>query len=241
MNRSYVISGILTAALFAAPICAFAQVSTDQTVRQADGTQTTTTTTTIQTTSQTQTSPDMVDFSTTNHSIISGSLGGAFGGDTEDGSFGFDGAYDYLHRGTFGFEFLGTFTNDLDLNTGGGAAAGETHVNTYMFNAIGAVPLGLDANWLPYVSGGLGAITLRNELELSADNSVSLIDDNQFGGNIGFGLMGFYNQIGLRADVRYFTGIGTDDTFDATDPDRLNDLTENVNFWRSTVGVSFRW
>ena len=25
------------------------------------------------------------------------------------------------------------------------------------------------------------------------------------------------------------------------DADALNDLTENVSYWRSTVGVSFRW
>jgi opacity protein-like surface antigen len=110
-----------------------------------------------------------------------------------------------------------------------------------MLNAIGAIPLGLDDNWLPYVSGGVGAITLRNDLQLGGDTSLDLIDDNQFGGNIGFGVMGFMNQVGLRADVRYFTGIGTDDTLDLTDTNNVNDLTENVNFWRSTVGVSFRW
>jgi len=210
MNRPNVISGIVTAALIIAPLCAFGQTAA-------------------------------TDYSTTNYSIVSGSFGGAFGGDTEDGSFGFDGAFDHLYRGAYGFEFLGTFTPDLDLNTAGAVTAGDTQVNTYMFNAIGALPLGLDDNWLPYVSGGLGAITLRNDLELSGDNSLSLVDDNQFGGNFGFGLMGFMNQIGLRADVRYFTGIGTDDTFDSLEADQLNDLTENVSFWRSTVGVSFRW
>jgi hypothetical protein len=212
MNRTNVITGILTLAVSIAPLCAFGQ-----------------------------TSPGMTDYSTTNYSIISGSVGGAFGGDTEDGSVGFDGAYDYLHRGTFGFELLGTFTPDLDLDTGGLLTAGDTRVNTYMANAIGAVPLGPRTNWLPYLSGGLGAITINNDLDLGTDSDVTLIDQRQFGGNIGFGLMGFYDQIGLRADVRYFTGIGTDDTIDTTDPDRLNDLTENVNFWRSTVGISFRW
>ncbi len=227
MNRSNVTTGIVTAAFVIAPLCAFAQ--------NANQTQTVTTTTTQTTQIQT------TDYSTDNYSIVSGSFGGAFGGDTEDGSFGFDGSYDYLHNAAYGFELLGTFTPDLDLNTAGAVTAGDTQVNTYMFNAIGAIPLGLDDNWLPFVSGGVGAITLRNDLDLGLDTDVLLIDDNQFGGNIGFGLMGFYNQIGLRADVRYFRGFDADDAPDALDLDALNDLTENVSFWRSTVGVSFRW
>jgi opacity protein-like surface antigen len=222
MTRSNLISGLATAALCLAPIGAFAQATDTQT-----------TTTTITTTTQT-TMP--TDYSTSNYSIVSGAIGGAFGGDSDDGTFGFDVAYDYLHRGAFGFEFLGTFTPDLDLNSSATlVTAGDTRVNTYMFNAIGAVPLGLDDNWLPYASGGLGAITARNDLELPGDTSLQLIDDNQFGGNIGFGLMGFCNQIGVRGDVRYFTGIGEDNS------DAVNGLTENLNFWRSTVGVSFRW
>jgi opacity protein-like surface antigen len=216
------ISGVAAAALLVAPLCAYAQ---------ATDTQTTTTTTT-------QTAMPADDYSTNNYSIVSGSIGGAFGGDADDGTFGFDASYDYLHRGTFGFEFLGSFTPDLDMNSSATVlAAGDTRVNTYMFNAIGAVPLGLDDNWLPYVSGGLGAMTVRNDLDLPTDTSLSLIDENQFGGNVGFGLMGFYNQVGLRADVRYFTGIGEDNN----NSGRLNGLTENVDFWRSTVGVSFRW
>ena len=34
-------------------------------------------------------------------------------------------------------------------------------VNTYMINAIGAVPVGSENQFFPYVSGGFGAVQLR--------------------------------------------------------------------------------
>ena len=60
----------------------------------------------------------------------------------------------------------------------------------------------------------------------------------QFGGNVGLGVFGFFDQVGFRADVRYYTGIANNEG------DNLRFVAQNVKdiaFWRSTAGVSFRW
>jgi len=197
--------------------------------------------------------------------ILSGAVGGSFGGDADNGGVAFDGTFDWVRHGKYGLELIGAFSPNFNFGQTTLASAGDTQTNSYMFNVVGAAPIGNEAAWLPYVSGGFGAITVRNTLDLTQNNgaafgftntngstSLSLIDNNQFGGNIGFGLMGFMNQVGFRADVRYFSGIGNNDsttnssttgTVTGSDANTglLNNLLQNVSFWRSTVGVSFRW
>jgi len=202
--------------------------------------------------------------------IVSGLVGGSFAGDADNGAVAVDTSFDWIHNGMYGFEFIGAFSPNFNFNQGTLAAAGDTHANSYMFNAIGSVPIGADANWLPYLSGGFGAITLRNTLDVSTNSAqnatfnnsvfnpngsstINLIQDNQFGGNLGFGVMGFANWVGFRFDVRYFSGIGngnnnsnsitntTTSTTTTSTSGVLNSFLDNVSFWRSTIGVSFRW
>jgi hypothetical protein len=52
--------------------------------------------------------------------------------------------------------------------------------------------------------------------------------------------MGFFDQVGFRADVRYFTGVGNEGDL-ANTTGTVNELIEDVNFWRSSAGISFRW
>jgi hypothetical protein len=87
----------------------------------------------------------------------------------------------------------------------------DHRVNAYMFNGIGAIPVGQNDSWMPYASGGIGMITLRGDLDADDESDfdtvgLPLLDDNQFGVNAGVGIMGFFDQVGFRADVRYFTG-----------------------------------
>jgi len=245
---------------------------------QSGTTQTTTTTTSTSTTSSTypsqttsgssQTANRMGSGYQADRFILSGAVGGSFGGDADNGGVALDGTFDWLRHGMYGFEVLGAFSPNFNFGESTLAAASDTQTNSYMFNAIGSAPIGSDANWLPYVSGGIGAITLRNTLDVTANSSanaafnnsvfnpsggstINLIDDNQFAGNVGVGLMGFMNQVGFRFDVRYFSGIGNNDTNSSTtditsgntstNSGVLNSLLQNVSFWRSTVGVSFRW
>jgi hypothetical protein len=55
--------------------------------------------------------------------------------------------------------------------------------------------------------------------------------------NIGGGVQGFFNdRIGLRGDLRYFRSLADDE------PDDEFDLAfSDFDFWRGTVGVTFRW
>lgn len=197
------------------------------------------TTTTTTTTTQTVVTDDYGD----SRNIVSGAVGGVWGGDTEDGSWAFDGAYDYLYNDVVGFEFIGAFTPDFSLTDF--PALDDTRVNAYMFNAIAALPFGGNANWLPFVSGGVGMFTIRDgrdeldlDLDLDLDGLVdSPLDDNQFGGNIGVGIMGFADQVGFRADVRYYSGLGNNEG----DREFISDTFRDISYWRSTAGISFRW
>ena len=83
----------------------------------------------------------------------------------------------------------------------------------------------------PYASGGVGLI------KTSVDNPSDLFEgNNNFGFNVGAGLMGFFSDnIGLRGDIRFFRAVNnnSDDNIDLT----LN----SFRFWRGTVGVTFRF
>jgi hypothetical protein len=63
------------------------------------------------------------------------------------------------------------------------------------------------------------------------------VDNNDFGINVGAGVFGFMtDNVGFRGDLRYFRGFGEDTGNDQIDLD-LGDM----DFWRGTVGVTFRW
>jgi hypothetical protein len=50
-------------------------------------------------------------------------------------------------------------------------------------------------------------------------------------------VMGFMtDNVGFRGDLRYFRGFGEDTTNDQVDFD-----VSDFDFWRGTVGVTFRW
>jgi hypothetical protein len=80
-----------------------------------------------------------------------------------------------------------------------------------MANAIWAVPIGQERAWQPFISGGLGALTLRASVNDAMENEFSS-NDARFGGNIGAGVMGFSGRWGFKADVRYFRAGGTHDS-----------------------------
>jgi hypothetical protein len=169
---------------------------------------------------------DMIE----NQFVVSGFVGGSHGGDVDQADVGYGAALDYLRNGRFGFELLGDFTPSVEL---AGAVTNDLQVNNYMFNAIGAAPIGAEGNWQPYVSGGIGAIRLNSELD---DEVFGEADETRFGGNIGFGLMGFADRVGFRADFRYFTGAADEEAV-------LTDFppAEDLNFWRSSAGIAVRW
>jgi opacity protein-like surface antigen len=127
-------------------------------------------------------------------------------------------------------EFFEGDDDDLDVvNTG------DSNVTSIMGNVIVGIPIGgqTGGGVRPYFAGGAGLLQTRVE---DAD-AVFEIDNNDFGINLGGGVMGFMtDNVGFRGDIRYFRGFGEDEGNDQVDID-LSDF----DFWRGTVGVTFRW
>jgi hypothetical protein len=235
---------MLTAALVAVPTLAAAQATTT----------TTTTTTEPRGTSTTQTTQtNKVDFDDVDAKpggwFAAAHVGSDFGQSADNSSVDFGGALGYT-SGWFGAEFLAGFTPNFQIRNR--LFVDEPQVNSYMFNLMAGAPIGREKTWQPFVSGGIGAITLRSD-DLSGDlnsdfNENFASDDSQFGGNIGFGIMGFASNVGVRADVRYFRAFGDNalenalnlnpNTFD--DTSQIN-ILPGLDFWRANIGLAFRW
>jgi hypothetical protein len=172
--------------------------------------------------------PDRATLS--NQPFVTGYVGSSFGDDVGEEHLDFGGSAGWMWRQTVGAEFLAGFAPDFSLL---GGDVESTALNSYMANVIAAMPLGTDGRWQPFVSGGVGAITLRvddDEFDIDAP------DETEFGGNLGFGVMGFADRVGFRADLRYFTEMGGDITA-GTGGSALTDL----DFWRANAGIAFRW
>lgn len=95
----------------------------------------------------------------------------------------------------FGFEEEFAYARDF-LGTAPGFSS---NVLTLMSNVMLAPKLGPAR---PYVLAGVGLI--KTHAELTATNLLTTTN-NQFGWNIGGGLMGFFGEhVGVRGDIRYF-------------------------------------
>jgi len=226
MRPQQVLLGAVVIAL-AAPLAGHAQDRTQQT--------TTTTTTTV-------TRSDDSFYEDRNQWLTSGFVGSSFGQDADDPSVDFGGTIGYLWRGVFGGEFQANFAPQFELPPARRALLlGEKPwINSYMANAIAAIPVGTESRFQPYVSGGLGVLTLQSDV-LPGQSGVDP-DDSRFGGNIGAGVMAFWGPAGIRGDVRYFGGFDKDVNPEDELPERIGtQVLSNLNFWRANIGVAFRW
>jgi opacity protein-like surface antigen len=174
--------------------------------------------------------------------------------DTINRSLAFGGTIAYLWRENFGAEFLADFAPTFKANNV--LFANHPKVNSYMFNAIYGLKVGSGGRLKPYVSGGLGGINMHADLITLGDlltpnidlNTTSRITASQtrFGGDVGAGLLGYVGRIGVRADLRYFKA-SRDSNLDINVDNRLLDdsvtLVElsGLKFWRSSLGLAFRW
>jgi hypothetical protein len=229
------ILGILGVAL---PVGAAAQAPATQTETQ--------TTTTVQTT-QTTTTTDDDDPGIDSHWLASGFVGSNFGRDSDEASVDFGGTIGYLWRGVLGGEFQMNFSPDFHLEGARRALLvdDEPWINSYMANAIVAAPIGADGGWQPFVSGGLGMLTLKSGALLSDGDPGTLEpDDSRLAGNIGAGIMGIVGNAGVRGEVRFFRGFeedfGTDPIESPTEAVGTRILSD-LQFWRANIGVAFRW
>ncbi len=219
----------------------------------AQTTQTTQTTTTDPVTGQpavSQTTPapdtDQDLDNLPNEFIVGGFVGGSFARSSLQTSVDFGGNFDYLHNGAFGVEFLAGFAPRFKLDR---LAGTDSDVNNYMANVIAAVPVGTFHAVRPFISAGVGALTLSQGTNTSNNAVVNTTaalfnpSETHFGGNIGGGIMAFTGAYGIRADVRYFSSLGHKDANSGgvAIPGTLRSVLDDTSFWRANVGFAFRF
>ena len=145
-----------------------------------------------------------------NQWIASGFVGSNFANDADPASTNIGGSVSYLWRKQFGAELDLGFTPSFKLQNNFFGLGVKPQVNSYMANALWAKAFGADGQWRPFVSGGVGALSLRSGItRVPAFSDVFDPNDTRFGGNIGGGFMGFAGNWGFKADVRYFRATGT--------------------------------
>src|SRR5262249_40262219 len=158
-------------------------------------------------------------------------------------SVAFGGQVGYMWRSKIGGELLASFAPSVGFDNV--FLADNPHVNTYMGNVIGAVPFGREGRFRPYISAGLGAITLHTTVFTSVRGvNTTSANDSRLGTNIGGGLMAFAGRVGVRADVRHYSATTSNDAVlirGASANDLTSALLSGLEFWRADVGVAFRW
>jgi hypothetical protein len=122
----------------------------------------------------------------------------------------------------------------------------EPSVNSYMANAIWAIPLGVQGKYQPFVSAGLGAIRTNADLfdvlgEQSSGNAIS-VSQTMFGGNIGGGILAFAGHFGIRGDVRFYKASKEESNPIQNSFDTIGEAAlSGLSFWRGNFGLAFRW
>lgn len=162
------------------------------------------------------------------------------GGDEFERQFTYGASLASMGSGVFGFEidfgYSPNYFESLVDADDDFTFADDSNVTTLMLNLKLGAPIGgqTGPGIRPYAVGGLGLIRTHAE---SVSNFFD-IDSNDFGFNLGAGIIGFFsNNIGIRGDVRYFRAFAGNDDDDDFPDFELSDF----DFWRATVGVTFRF
>jgi Outer membrane protein beta-barrel domain len=184
--------------------------------------------------------------STVSHWLASGFVGGGFSasGDSPNidsnsaGSVNYGGQIAWLWRGIVGPEFLADWAPNFDVSSS--LIDGNTRVANYMFNAIGAYPLGADGQVQPYASGGFGRTRLSADIRTV--NGTESHGNGGWGSNVGGGIMFFANKgWGARGDIRYYHAR-TNDSFSGSPSDQFfESVASGLSYWNASGGISYRW
>jgi opacity protein-like surface antigen len=146
-------------------------------------------------------------------------------------------SFGWMGAGVVGWEVDLGFTPNFFQNTTGPSdfEFGDSNVTTLMGNVIVGVPIGGQhgLGFRPYAVGGVGLIRSH----VGGPDDFFDISSNDWGLNVGAGAMFFFtDHFGLRGDVRYFRSLQDDEPADLFDIGLAD-----FNFWRGTVGATFRW
>lgn len=150
----------------------------------------------------------------------------------------YGGTLTWMGAGIIGFEADFGITPDFfELPTGGiDIDFGDTNVTTLMGNLVVGVPIGGTSGpgVRPYGSAGLGLLRSR----IDASDLFDDVSSNELGINLGGGAHIFFtDNVGIRGDLRYFRSLQDDDG----DEDLIDVDLGSFDFWRATVGVTFRF
>ena len=171
-------------------------------------------------------------------------IGGNFGGSADFGDFS-DGDDEVERRMDFGgtlgwnpnvlgFEVDFGYSPNFFEDTAGDRnfEFGDSNVTTIMGNVLLSAPSG--SGFRPYASAGLGVIRANVTSGTGLFNDLST---NDMGVNFGGGINAQFNDsVGVRGDLRYFRSLQDNE------PDNDLDLSlGNFDFWRGSVGLTFRW
>lgn len=177
--------------------------------------------------------------------FVSPFIGGNFGGNADFGDFPDDddaverrldfGGTIGWNPGVVGFEVdLGYSPNFFEDTAGDrNFEFGDNNVTTIMGNLLLSAKPG--SGFRPYASAGLGLI------RSNVASATGLFDDlstNDLGVNVGVGVNAAFNDMfAIRGDVRYFRSMQ-----DAAEDNDIDDFNlGEFDFWRGTVGLTFRF
>lgn len=177
--------------------------------------------------------------------FVSPFVGGNFAGNADFGDFPDDddaverrldfGGTIGWNPGVVGFEVdLGYSPNFFEDTAGDrNFEFGDNNVTTIMGNLLLSAKPG--SGFRPYASAGLGLI--RSNVA-SATGLFNDLSTNDLGVNVGVGLNAAFNDMfAIRGDVRYFRAMQ-----DAAEDNDINDFDlGEFDFWRGTVGLTFRF
>ena len=143
----------------------------------------------------------------------------------------------WMGGGMAGFELdFGYTPNFFESTEGSGDFSyGDNNLTTVMANVTVGAPVGgtSGAGIRPYASGGLGIIRSR----IGDAEDLFDVSTNDWGFNVGAGVAGFFtDNVGFRGDVRYFRSLA-----DNEPDDELDVALGNLQFWRGSVGITFRF
>jgi hypothetical protein len=167
-------------------------------------------------------------------------------------SIAWGGQIAYLWRSNLGAEFLADFAPTFKIPTlFSNDFSDHPSVSAYMFNAIYGFRVGQVGTFRPYISGGIGAINMSADLitiDTNLIQSTISASQSRFGGNVGVGGFGYVGKVGVRADIRWFKA-NRDDTLLGLDVNRIGLLDDadrlvelsGIKYWRSSLGIAFRW
>jgi hypothetical protein len=138
----------------------------------------------------------------------------------------------WMGAGVVGFEFdFGYSPNFFGVNSSnaGFDLVGDGNVTTAMGNVIVGAPLG---GVRPYASGGLGLIASRVD---NPSQFFTKATSNDLGMDVGGGVMFLGGNVGVRGDLRYFRSLSNNDS------NGVDLSLGSFNFWRGSVGVTFKF